>query len=55
MQHFIIRNWLLLAITSGLVALYLTVFEGFFQGKAYSFLLLGLVFGAIYYLKIKKK
>ncbi len=55
MHPFIVRNYLILAITSLLVALYVTIFESFIGGKAYMFLLLGLVFGIIYYLKIKKK
>jgi hypothetical protein len=53
-EQFIIRNWLILAITSLLVALYIWIFDGFMQGKAYMFILLALVFGAVYIRKLKK-
>lgn len=56
MQLFIHRNWLILAITSLLVMIYLTVFEGFVEGEAYVYLVLTLLFGGIYFLpKFKKK
>lgn len=54
MQLFILRNWLILAITSALVAIYVSIFDGFWDGKAYMFVLLGLVFAAIYYFRLKR-
>ncbi len=54
MHHFIVRNWLILAIASLLVAIYVTIFDGFVAGKAYMFFILALVFGAVYYFRLKK-
>ena len=54
MHNFIVRNWLILAIASLLVAVYITIFEGFIVGKAYMFFALSLVFGAVYYFRLKK-
>lgn len=54
MHNFIVRNWLILAIASLLVAIYITIFDGFVAGKAYMFFILALVFGAIYYFRFKK-
>lgn len=54
MQVFILRNWLILAITSALVAVYVSIFDGFWNGKAYMFVLLALVFGAVYYFRLKR-
>lgn len=54
MHNFIVRNWLILAIASILVAVYITIFEGFIVGKAYMFYALSLVFGAVYYFRLKK-
>lgn len=54
MQHFITRNWLILSIASILVALYVWIFDGFIQGKAYVFVLLAAVFLGIYLRKQKK-
>ncbi len=54
MHHFIVRNWLILAIASLLVAIYVTIFDGFVAGKAYMFFILALIFGAVYYFRLKK-
>jgi hypothetical protein len=54
MQRFILRNWLILAITSILVAIYIWIFDGFVQGKSYMFFLLSVFFGVIYWYKLKK-
>lgn len=54
MQQFILRNWLILAIASLLVGLYVWIFDGLADGKAYVFFFLTLAFGAIYYWQSKK-
>lgn len=54
MRNFILRNWLILAITSLLVAIYVTIFDGFINGKAYMFFILTIIFGTVYYLRLKK-
>jgi hypothetical protein len=54
MGSFILRNWLILAVTSFLVALYVWLFDGFTDGKAYMFLMLSLLFGGVYYWQSKK-
>jgi hypothetical protein len=54
MHHFIVRNWLILAIASLLVAIYVTIFDGFVAGKAYMFFILTVVFGVVYYFRMKK-
>ncbi|MBP9185862.1 MAG: hypothetical protein KBE91_01320 [Bacteroidia bacterium] len=54
MQNFILRNWLILAISSLLVAIYISIFDGFVAGKAYMFFILAIVFGLVYYLRLKK-
>lgn len=53
MHNFIVRNWLILAIASLLVAVYVTIFDGFVAGKAYMFYILTIVFGAVYYFRLK--
>jgi hypothetical protein len=54
MHNFIVRNWLILAIASLLVAIYITIFDGFVNGKAYMFFALAALFGVVYYLRQKK-
>ena len=49
MQKIIIYNWLVLAILSLLVCLYITIFETFLKDKAYLYLLLSVVFGLLFY------
>lgn len=49
MQKVIIYNWLVLAILSLLVCLYITIFETFFMDKGYLYLLLAIVFGLLFY------
>lgn len=53
MHNFIVRNWLILAIASLLVAVYVTIFDGFVAGKAYMFYILTIAFGAVYYFRLK--
>ena len=53
MHNFIVRNWLILAIASLLVAVYVTIFDGFVAGKAYMFYILTILFGAVYYFRLK--
>jgi hypothetical protein len=55
MQQFLIRNWLILAIASLLVAVYTWIFDGFVDGKSYMFLILTVAFGAVYYWQSKKR
>ena len=54
MQKVLIYNWLVLAILSLLVCLYITIFETFFKDKAYLYLLLTIVFGLLFYRQRKK-
>jgi hypothetical protein len=54
MQKLIVYNWLVLAILSVLVCLYITLFETFFKDKAYLYLLLTIVFGLLFYKQRKK-
>ena len=54
MHNFIVRNWLILAIASLLVAIYTTILDGFVNGKAYMFFALAALFGVVYYLQQKK-
>lgn len=54
MKSFILRNWLILAAASLLVAIYTWIFDGFVDGKTYMFFLLSLIFGAVYYWQLKK-
>jgi multisubunit Na+/H+ antiporter MnhF subunit len=54
MQKLIVYNWLVLAILSFLVCLYITLFETFFKDKAYLYLLLTIIFGVLFYRKRKK-
>lgn len=54
MQKVVVYNWLVLAILSLLVCLYITVFETFLKDKAYLYLLLTMVFGLLFYKQRKK-
>jgi multisubunit Na+/H+ antiporter MnhF subunit len=54
MQKVIIYNWLVLAILSLLVCLYITIFETFLKDKAYLYLLLTIVFGLLFYKQRKR-
>lgn len=49
MQKLIVYNWLVLAILSLMVCLYITIFETFLRDKAYLYLLLTIVFGLLFY------
>lgn len=54
MQKLIIYNWLVLAILSLMVCLYITIFETFLRDKAYLYLLLTIVFGLLFYRQRKR-
>jgi multisubunit Na+/H+ antiporter MnhF subunit len=54
MQKLIIYNWLVLAILSLMVCVYITIFESFLRDKAYLYILLALVFGLLFYRQRKK-
>lgn len=54
MQKLIQTNWLILAIASILVAIYVWIFDGFFAGKAYPFIMLSVVFAYVYWKQVKK-
>lgn len=49
MQKVIIYNWLVLAILSLMVCVYITVFETFLRDKAYLYLLFAIGFGLLFY------
>jgi hypothetical protein len=53
MQKFIVYNWLLLAVVSLLVCIYITVFESFLKDKGYLYVVLTLLFGALFIVKKK--
>lgn len=54
MQKLIQTNWLILAIASILVAIYIWIFDGFLAGKAYPFILLSVGFAYVYWRRLKK-
>jgi FtsH-binding integral membrane protein len=49
MQKIIVYNWLVLAILSLMVCIYITVFETFIKDKAYLYLMLTILFGLLFY------
>lgn len=49
MRKLIVYNWLVLAILSLLVCLFIAVFESFVKDKAYLYLLLSIIFGTLFY------
>jgi hypothetical protein len=54
MQKLIVYNWLILAILSLLVCIYISIFETFVKDKAYLYLLLAIVFGLLFYKQRKR-
>lgn len=54
MQKFIVYNWLVLAILSILVCIYISIFEHFVKDKAYLYILLAIVFGLLFYKQRQK-
>jgi hypothetical protein len=54
MQKWIRYNWIIIAITSLLVGIYITLFESFVEGKAYLYFILAVAFGILYYFRQKK-
>ncbi len=55
MQKFILYNWLIIAIVALMVGVYISIFENFIEGKAYLYFIIAIVFGVIFFIKIKKK
>ncbi len=56
MRKFIVYNWLVLAVLSVMVGLYITIFETFLRDKAYLYLILAAIFGLLFYKqKLKHK
>lgn len=53
MQKWILYNWLILAVLSFFVAIYIAIFEHFFKDKGYLYVILAIVFGILYYRKSK--
>lgn len=49
MQKLIIYNWLVLAILSLFVCLFIAIFESFVKDKAYLYLILSIVFGILFF------
>ena len=49
MQKLIVYNWLVLAILSLLVCVFIAIFESFVKDKAYLYLILSIVFGLLFY------
>jgi hypothetical protein len=54
MQKLIAYNWLALTAISLLVGIYISIFESFFKDKGYLYIILTLIFGALYLYKKKK-
>jgi hypothetical protein len=54
MKKLIVYNWLILAVLSLLVCIYISIFETFLRDKAYLYLLLALVFGLLFYKQRKQ-
>jgi uncharacterized membrane protein YiaA len=53
MHKLIIYNWLVLAVASLLVGVYIGIFESFLKDKGYLFIVLAVVFGALFLVKRK--
>jgi hypothetical protein len=49
MRKFIVYNWLVLAVLSIMVGVYITIFETFIKDKAYLYFILSGVFGLVFY------
>jgi hypothetical protein len=49
LQRIILANHLIIAVLAMLVCLYIWLFEGFIEGKAYMQLPIALLFGWLYY------
>jgi hypothetical protein len=55
MQKLIRYNWIIIAIASLMVGIYIGVFENFIEGKAYLYFLITIIFGVTFYIKMKKE
>lgn len=49
MRKWIVYNWLVLAVLSLLVSIYISIFESFLKDKGYLYVVLSLVFGLLFY------
>ena len=49
MRKIVVYNWLVLAVLSLMVGIYITVFETFLKDKAYLYFVLAVVFGLVFY------
>lgn len=54
MQKLIVYNWLVLAILSVLVCMYISIFEHFVKDKAYLYIVLAIIFGLLFYKQRQK-
>ena len=54
MQKWILYNWIIIAIAAFLVGIYISIFESFVSDKAYFYFIIAIVFGVIFYLKMKR-
>lgn len=54
MQKLIVYNWLVLAILSSLVCIYISIFENFLKDKGYLYIVLAIVFGLLFYKQRQK-
>jgi uncharacterized membrane protein YiaA len=54
MKRIIFYNWLVLAITSFLVGIYISIFEHVLKDKGYLYFIMALLFAVIFYYRRKK-
>jgi len=55
MQKIILYNWLIIAIAALMVGIYISIFENFIEGKAYLYFIITILFGVIFYVKMRKR
>ncbi|MFI5221714.1 MAG: hypothetical protein ACHQK8_05275 [Bacteroidia bacterium] len=55
MSKFVLYNWLIISVTALLVGVYVTVFENFTEGKAYMFFVVAIIFGALFFYRLRKQ
>ena len=54
MQKLIVYNWLVLAVLSLLVCVYISIFESFLRDKGYLYIVMAIVFALLFYKQRKK-
>lgn len=54
MQKIVVYNWLILAVLSALVCIYISIFENFMKDKAYLYIIMAAVFGFLFYKQRQK-